>query len=365
MPSDWDGSGHYRCLHPARELLRRGHGVVVAPHRKVPTGPRRMTPVYGGVTEGGQLVPVDVVLERLSFDMLVMQQRREPGIAEWLGRVGWPTVVDSDDAWFELPAYNPASRKPQGERQNMVRQLRAAAAMTVSTPALAEMYAPFCADITVIRNSLDWGMWDGVVPQYEVERRRVRVGYMGHADWHRGDLRVLGGVIGPWLERNPSVEFVAAGDPKVHDLLGVPRGQRVSVAGTEFWHGDLADITACFDIGLVPLDRNRMNECKSHLKGLEYAACGIPAVATPTESYEWWSRQGDGHVRLAGKPKQWTDALDELVADEELRRAMGRSARSVAGLHVIERYAWRWEGVYDRVTNGTVGGGVRGGVQAA
>lgn len=349
MPSDWDGSGHYRCLHPARELLRRGHSVVVAPHRKVPQGPRRMVPVYGAQDRAGNMVPIDLVMQGMTFDALVMQQRREPGIAEWLERAGWPVVVDSDDAWFDVPAYNPASLKPSGERANMVKQLRVAAAMTVSTPELAVMYEPFCPDVTVVRNSLDWGMWENVTPVYEKEWRRVRVGYMGHADWHSGDLRVLAGVLGPWLERNPQVEFVAAGDPAVHDLLGVPRAQRVSVAGTEFWHGDLCDITACFDIGLVPLARNRMNECKSHLKGLEYAACGIPVIATPTESYDWWLNEVGAPGFQASKPKHWTDALDLLVNDAELRLEMGRQARRVASEQTVDRYADQWESVYERV----------------
>ena len=230
----------------------------------------------------------------------------------------------------------------------MVHQLRNAAAMTVSTPALAEDYASFNPDITVIRNTLDWSMWENVPQQSEVERRRVRVGYMGHADWHSGDLKVLSGVIGPWLERNPQVEFVAAGDPLVHEHLGVPRTQRVSVAGTDFWHGDLPDITACFDIGLVPLARNHMNECKSHLKGLEYAACGIPCIATPTESYRWWKDAG-APVRLASKPKDWTDGLDTLVQDDEFRRRTGRLARKVAERHTIQNFWPEWESVYARV----------------
>lgn len=352
MPSDWDGSGHYRCLHPARELAARGHEVCVAPHRKYfDPNTRRMTPVFGAVDQEGRQVPIDAAIRFVKFDVLAMQQRREPGIDSFLAGLkhdGKKVVVDSDDAWFDLPAYNPASSKPHVERQSMVRQLRMADAMTVSTPELAEMYAPFCPDITVIRNSLDWRMWEGVTPQYEVSRRRTRVGYMGNSDWHSGDLRVLAGVLGPWLERNPDVEFVAAGDPRTHDLLGVPKAQRVSVAPSDFWHGDLADITACFDIGLVPLARNRMNECKSHLKGLEYAACGIPCIATPTESYQWWATQTTSVV-LASKPKDWAGALDLLVNDDGIRRNAGRNARAAAKSHTIQGRVGEWEAVYERV----------------
>jgi glycosyltransferase involved in cell wall biosynthesis len=194
-------------------------------------------------------------------------------------------------------------------------------------------------------------MWENARQQSEVERRRVRVGYMGDARWHSGDLKELRGVLGPWLERNPNVEFVAVGgspSSAVHDLLEVPPGQRVNVQETEFHRGDLADITACFDIGLVPLARNSMNECKSHLKGLEYAACGIPTIAAPTESYQWWATQTNS-VILARKPKDWTDALDTLVNGDEYRRAAGRWARKAASEHTIQRHYGAWEAVYERV----------------
>jgi hypothetical protein len=39
-------------------------------------------------------------------------------------------------------------------------------------------------------------------------------------------------------------------------------------------------------VGLVPLTRGPFNEAKSYLKGLEYAAAGIPFIATPTEEYQ-------------------------------------------------------------------------------
>jgi glycosyltransferase involved in cell wall biosynthesis len=338
-------------MYPARELMRAGHDVEVAPHKKVPLdGGRRLLPVYGALTRDGQLITVDQALRlRPAFDLLVMQQRSEPGVAEWVSeRLGFPYVVDSDDAWFRLPAYNPGSRRPQVERAAMVRQITGAAAMTVSTPALADMYSEWCEDITVIRNTLDWRMWENAPQQSEVERRRVRVGYMGDARWHAGDLKILRGVIGPWLRRNPQVEFVAAGDPQIHEILDVPREQRVSVADTQFHRGDLADITACFDIGLVPLANEHMNECKSHLKGLEYAACGIPCIATPTESYKWWATQTSS-VILAKKPKDWTAALDTLVNGDVFRRAMGRWARKAASEHTIQNHWTEWEAVYARV----------------
>ena len=37
-----------------------------------------------------------------------------------------------------------------------------------------------------------------------------------------------------------------------------------------------------FDVGVVPLQQNLFNDCKSWIKGIEYAAAGIPFVVTHT-----------------------------------------------------------------------------------
>jgi len=217
--------------------------------------------------------------------------------------------------------------------------------VTAATPALAVQLGRYNRNVRVLPNFLDWELWEHVPQQYEQERRRIRVGWMGSTKWHAWDVRVLAGVLGPWLERHPEVEFVAAGDPKAHDLLGVPLGQRVSTARVPFHERSLPDITATFDIGLVPLLECEFNECKSYLKGLEYAACGIPVVASPTEQYRGFVESGvDGF--LARRPSDWVRALDELVGDAELRFRMGRAARLKAARMTIQEHAHLWEDVY-------------------
>jgi len=226
----------------------------------------------------------------------------------------------------------------------MRRQLEAADGLSVATPALAELYSKHSHNVRVIRNYLDWRMWEDVTPVYDQERRRVRVGWMGEVLWRQGDLGVLRGFLGAWLGRHPEVEFVACGDPRVHDLVGVPDGQRVTTGRTEFHRFDLADITATFDIGLVPLKVDDpasalLNECKSHLKGMEYAACGIPCIATPTESYRHWVREGANGF-LASTEAEWVNCLEWMLVNW---RHMGARARAKAGANTLQGHLPEWE----------------------
>jgi len=256
--------------------------------------------------------------------------------------------------WDDFSLAGPASRTVAGIS-------RQADCLTVSTPFLAEAYAKFNSRITVLPNYLDWEMWEAVRPQYEVDRgARVRVGWMGCLTWgftddrgvdhptahpRYGDLAVLKGLIPQFLERNPHVDFVAAGDPDVHDFLGVPEDRRVSFDRVPFRDMTLPSITAVMDVGLVPLERSNFNEAKSCLKGMEYNACGIPCVATPTEQYRGWVAEGENGF-LARRAHDWVRHLELLVNDHELRREMGRKARVKAAGRTIQEHSGQWEQTY-------------------
>jgi glycosyltransferase involved in cell wall biosynthesis/23S rRNA U2552 (ribose-2'-O)-methylase RlmE/FtsJ len=311
-------------------------------------------------------------------DIWVLQQRKErfwveQGVHD-LRHHGVVTVADCDDNYLELPTYNPAflgthpykrddgvilSRaarrrigKELGEpigvnkanRDYMHQTFGQVDAITVSTPYLADLYGRYNPNITVIRNYLDWDMWSDVKPQYEVERSRLAVGYMGKYTYRQGDLDVLKPVVRPFLLKHKDVCFVAT-EQIVHDYLDVPRNQQVTTGSVGFRSMRLPEITAVMDIGLVPLAMNGLNEAKSHLKGMEYNACGIPFIASPTESYkEYWCDGKNG--LLVGSEEEWRDSLELLVSDRDLVRSMGAWGREKAAQYTIQEHAGEWEALY-------------------
>jgi len=338
MPANVDGNGYYRCLYPGKQLSRLGHEVGWVPHQVVNHG-QTISLRYEHIQQG-QVFSIDKVLYQMDFDVLFMGYRSDPGIAQMVTRLrkqGKRVVVDCDDDWLNVPSYNPGSRAPQAQVDEQCRLLEAASCVTVATPALAKCYGHLNDNIVVIRNALDWDMWADVE---RIHTEKVRIGWTGELYWRKGDLEVLRGVLGPWLSYNQDVEFVAAGDPQVHDYLGIPESQRVSVAPTQFWWFDLPDITATFDIGLVPLAKNLLNEGKSHLKGMEFNACGIPYIASPSESYKWFTSENG---ILAYAPQNWRDALDLLTQDSVTRKSMGNRALEVAREHSMEERSDEWE----------------------
>jgi glycosyltransferase involved in cell wall biosynthesis len=62
------------------------------------------------------------------------------------------------------------------------------------------------------------------------------------------------------------------------------------------------------------------------LKGLEYAAAGIPFIATPTDEYRLLYRAGVG--RLAETADEWRDHATELL-DRQVRREEAERQRRI------------------------------------
>lgn len=338
FPRDFEGVGCLRVLYP--------YGFMEA------HGGHECTVEVGGRRGREVLVYFpDPEKDEADGDVYVFQCRWEtvtPGVIDWVKSKGKFTVFEMDDychgMHHTMPALEALKKRPDYSLEALTKGIQRSDLVTVSTPMLAEMYGRMNPNIEVIPNYLRWSDWSHLTPNYEKDRR-VRVGWQGWLKMRGEDLSVLRGIIRPFLERNPHVDFVQVGDSEsvVLDYLEVPEGQRLMYQGQIF--PKHAAPTSMIDIGLVPLQDSIFNECKSHLKGMEYAACGAPCIASPTEAYRGWVEDGVNGF-LAKRPKDWIRYLELLVNDDALRREMGRNAYLKAQQHTLETQWRRWDSLY-------------------
>ena len=332
LAADFSGPGSYRCLDPGRYLAEKYGWECFAPEPE-------MGKTGAFIYHVGEAMP--------AADIYVLQQRAE---RVWLQLIpqlrtqGRIIVSETDDYYAGLPFSHPAYAATRDLVKPLHAIYAASDAMSVSTPFLKRAYTRINPNITVVPNYLDWELWEEA-PERDWER--VRIGWQGEARMRPDDMRVLQGIIGPFLERHREVDFVAAGDPNVHDILGVPEGQRVTYEKVLFW--DVPKITATMDVGLVPLANSKFNEAKSWLKGMEYAACGIPCIATPSESYRYWVDEGVNGF-LARRPKDWLRHLETFVTDHDLRKKMGVQAREKASRNTIQENVHHWRDFFESIS---------------
>jgi hypothetical protein len=348
FPADEHGCGYYRMRLPADHVA-----VLTSLHERVKTRTRPNL-AHGTV----ELLHVDVGDADVAVFQRPLDKRLVP-IIEKLKLQGVATVVELDDDLCSVdpmhaafPGMHP-SFNPHQNWNHLKAACRAADVVTVSTPALARRYAGH-GRVVVLPNC---------VPErlLEVEAdKQHAVGWAGVLGTHPRDLDVLGDSIkqlGYGLAVVGEADYPGA---KLHaaDILGLPR-ESVLTSG---WVRDLDEYwqqVATFGCGLVPLANSAFNHAKSNLKGLEYAALGVPFVASPLPEYVALAALGAG--RLAAKPKRWVRQIEHSLADDE---AAERGRAVVREHFTIEGQAWRWAEAWEHAVRARHKAGRRGLVTA-
>ncbi len=255
----------------------------------------------------------------------------------WKGRV--PLVWDTDD---DLLACD-----PRVSYEDIDDPFRAAYAeivslsdlVTVSTPVLAERMAKLSRNVAVLPNYVDARLLETERPR----RERVTVGWGGAAP-HAIDVMFAAGPLRRFFARHPQVDLHVMGGSDCRRIWGRPD------ARFTLWTADVRDYyrQIDFDIGIAPLAPNAYNEARSHLKALEYAALGIPVVASDSPAYRDFVVNGETGY-LVRYEHEWAKRLGELAADAAMREEMGQRAKAHAAKYTIQQHWPEWENAYQGV----------------
>jgi len=358
--SDWSfatekpslgGAGWYRLGLPGRHILDAFEvfeGTLVFDQTAGVFGVRSWPDHPEG--EATIQVPDLIVLQRWMFASIVEETR----VAKAAGQV---VVQDVDDHFWALDPKNRAAQvtdpqvNPIENREWYIRGIREASAVTVSTPALEDALRQqgVKCPIWVLPNHVDTKAFEAISLEHlELGRQLCPVvGWVGATPWRSGDLETLRGVLGPWARRHPETIWYHGGEiegaPTFVESVGLDEG----VATHSNPIAPIDDYPALFrplDVGMVPLRDVAFNRSKSWVKGIEYAAAGVPFVAQDLPEYR--KLQEDYGIGVtARRPRDWAKALDLLVDREEWYVEAASNLRAVKALD-IRQGAHRWRDLY-------------------
>jgi glycosyltransferase involved in cell wall biosynthesis len=354
------------AIHPAgrlTDLRRPGRvSVVVIPERfeggvLTPCAYIRLLQPLDHPEIGGDW---DIVLadaeEALSYrtDIFVTQRYAVPNVnaADTLIRHcrdhGITLLYDVDDDLRHIPRDHSDAALLRPRARLVSRIIRGAGAVWVSTAALAKTLVDLRDDVRVVENGLDERLWAALPRTAPPRQGPVRILFMGTAT-HDADYAI----VEPALARIKAV----FGDHVSVDLLGVStrtdmpawvNRTGMSVAATSSYPGFVNWFTQQhWDIGIAPLADTAFNRCKSAIKALDYAAIGLPVLASDREAYRGTLADGPGGWLLPDDPNAWFVALARLVRDAALRRRLGEGAHAafasgtLAAQAADRRAAWR------------------------
>lgn len=278
------------------------------------------------------------IIDDSYYPIIVAQRMGFPGFElQWLKlwrdhKLVWET---DDDLWSIDPTNVRAAKVFTPELLRAVEHCASTAHMvTVSTEPLGEVMRQFNPNVVVIPNHIDAAL-------LEVDRRRadrLTVGW-GGGDSHRRDWQMVAPAVRRFLDRNPDVDF---------HMIGADYRAEAKLRGRwTGWSARLIDyyMKIDFDIGLAPLVPSVFNRSKSHIKALEYAALGIPVIASDAAPYRDFVIDGVTGF-LVSRPHEWELRLRDLVNDADMRESMGAKAREHARQFSINE-GWRlWRDAY-------------------
>lgn len=260
-------------------------------------------------------------------------------LATALKEAGVAVVFDNDDDMTRVPKGSPAYKEMTAARDQVAAELAATLklvdlATTTGSELAARLRRLGGGDVRVVENYVESGF---VRERGPVGDDGVTIGWVAGLE-HRGDLRELRlrRTLETLLEQQPHVSLVSVGLE-----LGVQSDRYTHIERVPF--PQLPDAIARFDLALAPIADVSFNRVRSNIKVKEYAACGVPWLASPIGPYRGLGEEQGGRLVVN---HGWAEALTELVTDHAARRALAERATAWGRTQTVVGNVAEWEAVF-------------------
>lgn len=259
-------------------------------------------------------------------------------------RLGIPSFYDVDDLVFEPDEYRRSLEVmglPRKEREIALEGARLYREMLSlcqhgigSTTLIArQMRAYVAGDVHTLENGLDATILkladqaSTLVHPPRAAADMVTIGYGSGSRTHDADFALAAGALAAVMKQHKHVRLV------IHGLLALPAalaGHSDQIFRIPFLDADdYLRAVAGWDINIAPLENTAFNQAKSNIKFIEAAAFRVPSICSATQPFAAVIEHGRNGM-LARHPREWEEALRQLVESEPLRRRMGQEAHRTA-----------------------------------
>lgn len=262
-----------------------------------------------------------IIAQRIMFGKLADQMMsRPPSSIPILNDVDdWYWGLHEDNHAFHLTHPDHNSEENIEHYKNVI---KTGDGVIVSTPFLQQrMIEDFaCKNVHLSHNCVRTSDFN---VRYHGPKRPI-IGWTGSTSHRSGDLETLQELFQRKRYRVHHSGHVN-GTAYMADKIGLDR-ERVSKSPMHEPR-KYAKHSFQFDIGIAPLNDVPFNHAKSWIKGLEYAAAGVPFIASNLSEYRRLNEEY-GIGRLASNVDEWYDHIEELYAPD-VRRVEGKRQREM------------------------------------
>ena len=342
-PIQPNGCGWYRCKLPMDEINKL---------KEYETG--MGFPGFNEKHGFGVLIPDNKAIH--GWDIVVLKLIMLEKITEQIPiaqSLGQKIVIDLDDHMEGLEKSNLAyhmtspEKNEKNNRNHYLKSIEQADALITSTPFLKTFYEKKHPNkpIFLVRNGIDLDRWSfkkgggGNKPTF---------GWVGATPWRSSDLETLVPNFGDFIERH-DLHFHHAGNiinaPTVQKQLGIPEGRSSKEPMKPIM--SYPEMFRKIDVGIVPLRHVEFNNAKSFIKGLEYAASGIPFIAQDIEEYSYLAETGVG--RVASSIDEWIEHCEQLLDPKTRHKERIKNIENVKKYHTMEQRRKDWDNTFQAI----------------
>lgn len=308
-------------------------------------------------------VPREKLLEANLVIMQEMGSVNASAIAQFCLENKIPYMCEFDDFIHHVSPHNFAGYGAWNPSTlytyRAIEMAKSATGLTVSTPQLAREYFPYNPNIYIIPNYLDKDKWEN--PIVRRNDGKIRIGWCG-GNAHADDLKMISKVLEKITkEHEGKVIFETIGMTK-HELAGVfPMHVLDQVCPSCGYEGELHHYpgeslndypltlaSKGWDIAVAPVINNSFGNCKSDLKIKEYAAAGIPVIASPIVPYLETVDNG-ATTAFAKTFEEWYNEINKLINDRELRDEIIKKNKDWISKYWIQDNAGKIFEVYSQI----------------
>lgn len=258
--------------------------------------------------EGVEYEPDIVIMQRLMMDGLARH-------AKMARANGQKIVNDVDDWYWGLSTKNLAwkmshPKENAKENVNFYKGIIASSdVVTVSTPYLRErLSTTVSSPFVIIDNTVDIKRFN---KRQHTDDGVPFLGWAGSTAHRSGDLETVASVLRK-VHNNGDYRLMHIGHADAYTSFAATIGvSEDAVQTTNLLPADEYPAALVMDVGIVPLNNVPFNRAKSDIKGLEYAAAGVPFVAQNLDAY-MSLKNNYGIGRIAKHPADWLKHLNAL-----------------------------------------------------
>jgi hypothetical protein len=325
-PADNGGCGYYRLLQPGKTLAAH-RSINVFKNDRESLDEATLREYYPDIT--------NVVLQR------IMHPQALKAVQEYK-RMGLKVAIDHDDLLWKVPTTNPFNKNFKIENYRALKQsLIDCDKVIVSTePLKREIYRlAKNKPVVVLPNMINRCLYS---PKPSTRGEKLRVGWAGSVT-HKADLSQIEYVVKSTLDRYQWV-FVWYCPPSLKPYVefheGVPINEEHSAIALEYGTVQTSQMhherlqALKLDLAIAPLEINRFNECKSHIKLLEYSSISVPTIASNV--YPYYENPNHNITPSKRQHKEWLDLLEMYDTDETLRLEHAKKAFDWALKYTLE-----------------------------